>query len=258
MMLALAGVAGIAGFAAFHSSRPKAGNEVEASQPAMNTAEVTAFGPTIPNKIAPPAAAPNGMVWIPGGEFSMGAMDPPAVNEFGMHEAVDARPIHRVYVDGFWMDRTDITNEEFARFVKATKYVTIAERAPTAEEFPGAPPENLVAGSIVFSPPESSRIAEQPFPMVVLCQKGRTGGILKDSAVTSRDAKSFPWFRWPTRTLWRTPGGRASVCPMKQSGSLQRAGSGRKALSMGRRIPAERQVDGKHLPGTFPCGRHRL
>ena len=100
MMLALAGVAGIAGFAAFHSSRPKAGNEVEASQPAMNTAEVTAFGPTIPNKIAPPAAAPNGMVWIPGGEFSMGAMDPPAVNEFGMYEAVDARPIHRCYQRG--------------------------------------------------------------------------------------------------------------------------------------------------------------
>ena len=94
------------------------------------------------------------MVWISGGEFSMGAMDPPAANQVGMHQAVDARPVHRVYVDAFWMDKTDVTNEEFARFVKATNYVTIAERKPTAEEFPGAPPENLVAGSVVFSPPD--------------------------------------------------------------------------------------------------------
>lgn len=64
----------------------------------------------------------------------------------------DALPVHRVYVDGFWMDATELTNEEFARFVKATGYVTIAERTPTAEEFPGAPPENLVAGSTVFTP----------------------------------------------------------------------------------------------------------
>jgi formylglycine-generating enzyme required for sulfatase activity len=64
----------------------------------------------------------------------------------------DARPIHRVYVDGFWMDATDVTNEEFARFVKATGYVTIAEHAPTHEEFPTAPPENLIAGSVVYSP----------------------------------------------------------------------------------------------------------
>jgi len=58
-----------------------------------------------------------------------------------------------VYVDGFWMDKTDVTNEEFAKFVKATHYVTVAERKPKAEDFPGAPPENLVAGSVVFSPP---------------------------------------------------------------------------------------------------------
>ncbi|HSE41906.1 MAG TPA: formylglycine-generating enzyme family protein, partial [Acidobacteriota bacterium] len=64
----------------------------------------------------------------------------------------DARPIHRVYVDGFWMDETEVTNEQFAEFVKATGYKTVAERTPRAEDFPGAPPENLVAGSIVFSP----------------------------------------------------------------------------------------------------------
>ena len=61
-------------------------------------------------------------------------------------------PIHRVYVDGFWMDATPVTNAEFEKFVKATGYLTIAERTPTKEEFPMAPPESLVAGSIVFTP----------------------------------------------------------------------------------------------------------
>ena len=64
----------------------------------------------------------------------------------------DALPVHRVYVDAFWMDATELTNEEFGRFEQATGYVTIAERTPTAAEFPGAPPENLVAGSTVFTP----------------------------------------------------------------------------------------------------------
>jgi formylglycine-generating enzyme required for sulfatase activity len=64
----------------------------------------------------------------------------------------DAQPIHRVYVDGFWMDKTEVTNEQFEKFVRATGYITVAERAPTKEEFPTAPPENLVAGSVVFTP----------------------------------------------------------------------------------------------------------
>jgi formylglycine-generating enzyme len=94
------------------------------------------------------------MVWIPGGEFSMGANDPPDMDKVGMQATEDARPIHRVYVDGFFMDKTDVTNGQFAEFVKATGYVTVAERKPRAEDFPGAPPENLFAGSVVFSPPE--------------------------------------------------------------------------------------------------------
>lgn len=83
----------------------------------------------------------------------MGANDPPDMDEIGMKATLDARPIHRVYVDGFFMDQTDVTNAQFAAFVKATGYVTIAERLPTPEEFPGAPQENLFAGSVVFSPP---------------------------------------------------------------------------------------------------------
>ena len=113
----------------------------------------SAFGPTIPNKTPAPGPAPEGMVWIPGGEFSMGCQAPsegyctPAT----MNAVNDAQPIHRVYVNGFWMDQTDVTNDKFEKFVKATGYKTIAEIAPTKEEFPTAPPENLVAGSVVFT-----------------------------------------------------------------------------------------------------------
>ena len=98
--------------------------------------------------------APGGMVWIPGGEFWMGAQNIPDHDRVGMLATRDARPIHRVRVDGFWMDTTVVTNAEFARFVDATGYVTVAERTPRAEDFPGAPPENLVAGSVVFAPPD--------------------------------------------------------------------------------------------------------
>jgi formylglycine-generating enzyme len=93
------------------------------------------------------------MVWIPGGEFSMGsdaASDAlcqiPGVTR-------DAQPIHRVAVDPFWMDATEVTNDQFAAFVKATGYVTIAERRPSRQESPDVRPEDLVAGSTVFTPP---------------------------------------------------------------------------------------------------------
>jgi formylglycine-generating enzyme required for sulfatase activity len=94
------------------------------------------------------------MVWLPGGEFSMGAADDPDMTSVGMQATQDSRPIHRVYVDGFWMDKTDVTNQQFEAFVKATGYITVAERKPRPEDYPSAPPENLVAGSVVFSPPD--------------------------------------------------------------------------------------------------------
>ena len=43
------------------------------------------------------------------------------------------RPEHEVEVDGFWMDETEVTNAQFAEFVEATGYVTIAEQKPTLE-----------------------------------------------------------------------------------------------------------------------------
>jgi formylglycine-generating enzyme required for sulfatase activity len=132
--------------------RPRTSDEslVRATSPRSQPS----FEPTVGNAASPSAPAPEGMAWIPGGEFSMGANDPPDMDEVGMKATEDARPIHRVYVDGFYMDRTDVTNAQFAAFVKATGYVTVAERTPRAEDFPGAPPENLLAGSVVFSPPD--------------------------------------------------------------------------------------------------------
>ena len=130
--------------------REPAPNPTPAAMPAE-----PAFLPTVENTARPSAPAPQGMVWVPGGEFSMGAADPAdKTDAVGMQATADSRPVHRVYVDGFWMDATEVTNEQFAAFVKATGYVTVAERTPRAEDFPGAPPENLVAGSVVFSPPD--------------------------------------------------------------------------------------------------------
>ncbi|NBW96680.1 MAG: formylglycine-generating enzyme family protein [Planctomycetia bacterium] len=111
------------------------------------------FAATVAGEGAPPGPAPEGMLWIPGGEFSMGCTDPRSRPHGGPDPMVDARPIHRVRVPGFWADATEVTNGQFAAFVAATGYVTVAERTPRAEDFPGVPPEKLVAGSVVFTPP---------------------------------------------------------------------------------------------------------
>ena len=61
----------------------------------------------------------------------MGCEDPRKLPHGGPDAMPDARPIHRVSVDGFWMDRVEVTNRQYAAFVKATGYVTVAERTPT-------------------------------------------------------------------------------------------------------------------------------
>jgi formylglycine-generating enzyme required for sulfatase activity len=93
------------------------------------------------------------MVWVSGGEFSMGSSaDAESLCEIAGITA-DARPIHRVRVDGFWMGVTEVTNEQFAAFVRATGYVTVAERPMRPADYPGVPAEALVPASVVFSPP---------------------------------------------------------------------------------------------------------
>ena len=121
----------------------------------------------------PPVEAPHpGMLWIPGGAFNMGSTD---------HYPEEA-PVHQVTVDGFWMDEYPVTNARFAGFVKATGYLTVAERAPDPASYPDAPPENLVAGSLVF------RKTEGP---VDLRQIDR-------------------WWAWTPGASWRSPEGPGS------------------------------------------------
>jgi formylglycine-generating enzyme required for sulfatase activity len=99
----------------------------------------------------------------------------------------DARPVHRVRVDGFWMDVHEVTNDQFSKFVDATGYVTVAERPPRAEDFPGALAENLVAGSIVFTPPP------EPVPL----RDGSGMGHLR-------------WWAYVPGACWRHPTGPGS------------------------------------------------
>lgn len=121
-----------------------------------NTTEAALFKPTIENKNKPTTKAPKGMVWIPGGEFSMGSNveDESLCSLSGVTK--DAAPIHRVYVDGFYMDETEVTNAEYEKFVKATGYVTVAEQKPTKEEFPTAAEEDLITGSVIFTPTQAA------------------------------------------------------------------------------------------------------
>jgi sulfatase modifying factor 1 len=83
------------------------------------------------------------MIAIPGGTYRMGS---------DKHYPEEA-PVHRVTVDGFWIDRTPVTNRQFKAFVKATGHVTFAEIAPNPKDYPDALPHMLYAGSLVFSPP---------------------------------------------------------------------------------------------------------
>ncbi len=122
---------------------------------------------------------PPGMVWIPGGEFTMGTSG--SVPE--RHE----QPAHRVRVSGFFMDETEVTNEQFAQFVEATGHVTVAEKAPDWEELkkqlpPGTPKpadELMVAGSMVFIGPD------RPVPL--------------------NDVSG--WWHWVPGTCWKHPEG---------------------------------------------------
>ena len=118
-------------------------------------------------------SVPAGMKWIAGGEFDMGSDEP----MFG-----DAQPIHRVSVDGFWIDETEVTNAQFAEFVKTTGYLTAAERIPNAKDYPGAKPEMLFAGWVVFSP--------------------------SDQAVSLHD--HFQWWNYVKGADWRHPEGSGS------------------------------------------------
>lgn len=144
-----------------------------AGNPGQRSHSASVSDPALPG--AATNAAPAGMVWIPGGEFWMGG---PGSSATGLLRAglqagepmctglrdgfTDAEPVHRVAVDGFWMDETEVTNDQFARFVAATGYRTVAEHAPRAEDFPGADPTLLVPGAAVFVRPDGPVMLEDP------------------------------------------------------------------------------------------------
>jgi formylglycine-generating enzyme required for sulfatase activity len=93
------------------------------------------------------------MLWIRGGTFQMGSD----------HHYREEAPVHRVSVDGFWIDRYAVTNADFRRFVETTGYVTLAERAPDPADYPGALPELLVPASVVFRPPPQRVDLRNPY-----------------------------------------------------------------------------------------------
>jgi formylglycine-generating enzyme required for sulfatase activity len=95
--------------------------------------------------------ADDGMVSLPGGTFLMGSDD-------GYPEE---RPVREVTVAPFRIDRTEVTNRQFAAFVAASGYVTLAERTPDAKDYPDADPSMLVPGSAVFTAPGSNERASE-------------------------------------------------------------------------------------------------
>src|SRR5687768_2467799 len=92
--------------------------------------------------IADPRPPRAGMVWIAGGAFAMGSED------FYPEEA----PVREATVGGFWIDAQPVTNSAFAAFVEDTGFLTSAEIAPAADDYPDAIPEQLVPASLVFTP----------------------------------------------------------------------------------------------------------
>jgi sulfatase modifying factor 1 len=131
---------------------------------------------------------PPGMVWIRGGEFTMGTSDPTAWNT--------EKPPHRVRVDGFWMDATEVTNAQFRAFVEATGYKTVAERPVDWNELrkqvppgtPKPPDEQLQPGALVFTPP--------------------------DHSVPLNDVSG--WWTWTTGADWRHPEGPGSTIASRE------------------------------------------
>lgn len=144
--IALAGCSGEDSLSGTAESRESAARQETSVTEATPTDEVLTSAP-------PTEKAPAGMVWIPGGEFTMGSDHPLG--------RPDELPMHRVRVDGFWIDKTEVTNRQFRDFVDATGYVTTAEQAVDWNELknqlpPGTqkpPAGSLQPGSMVFSPP---------------------------------------------------------------------------------------------------------
>jgi len=131
------------------------------SPSAQTPTSAAAVAPTeAPLIVEAPHANPPGMVWVPGGSFVMGVEKLPGPGEPNPHRIKpDEYPAHTVELDGFWIDQTEVTNREYARFVAATGYQTYSEKTPTREELARSgidvslvKDEMLVPGSLCFNP----------------------------------------------------------------------------------------------------------
>ena len=135
------------------------------------------------------------MAWIPGGEFSMGAVDPLGkdANIVGMKATEDSRPIHRVAVKGFWIDKTEVTNRA-VRGVRARRPVTSRSPSvkPTAEEFPGraaGEPRGRLGGLCTAGP---SGAAQRSFPVVVVGHRRRLEASGRTREQISKGRENYP------------------------------------------------------------------
>ena len=192
-----------------------------------------------------PSGAPSGppphpdMVWIPGGTFDMGSND----------HYPEERPIHRVGVDGFWMDRYPVTNERFRRFVEATGHVTFAEIPPNPADYPGAlRPSMLYAGSLVFVKP-SGPVDLGDFGQLVDVHARRRLAAPDRPEELDRRAQA-PSGR--ARHLRRRRGvrrhGRARSCRPRRSGSSPPAAASRGPSTPG---ATRWRRDGRHMANTW-------
>ena len=184
-------------------------------------------------------AAPPGMKWIDGGEFAMGS------DAFYAEE----RPVHRVAVDGFWMDEHAGDRCRLpALRPRDTGYVTVAERPLDPDDYPDADPELLVPGSVVFQKSRGPVTLRRLPKLVVATSPGRPGSARAAPARRSTDAITTPSSRSPMRTPRRTRPGRARSFRPKPSGSTRLAAGSMEPSSPGV-TPSSRREDRWRTPG---------
>jgi formylglycine-generating enzyme required for sulfatase activity len=148
------------------------------------------------------------MVWVPGGTFTMGS---------DRHHPEEA-PAHRVVVQGFWMDRYPVTNEQFDRFVAETGHVTLAERPPDPADYPDARPALLVPASAVFRQPRAPVDMSDAYSWwtSVPGASWRHPAARRARCAVSNGTRSSTS---PGRTSRPLPPGPARHCPPKRSGN---------------------------------------
>jgi formylglycine-generating enzyme required for sulfatase activity len=199
------------------------------------------------------------MVWINGGGFTMGGT--------GSNVISDELPLHDVTIKGFWMDKTEVTNEAFARFVEATKYVTVAERPLSSKTLPGLLPEfEGKSTSLCFRPPQPGERVDSAYqwwqPVIGANWRHPTG---PDSDLTGKEkhpvvhicyddaVKYCEWAgkRLPTESEWEFAARGGLVAKPFIWGSEMNPGGRWMANTWQGDFPKEHEVkDG--FPGTAP------